>query len=234
MVYDNILSTSTLYSDEHTKVANTPKRPESNTANAKSSKLRKVVIKLATTNNNDDENNNNNNENENENGVDIDNNIVSGYAALGDSIEFLIGGNQPPTVTRVVTKDVRSPCRKSFRKRQTELIAEATIEANKGKIKNSKAIHKVYDMAKSMRSSDNDLEKELANKAKEIENDNTTKVVMLVETERLLHLYFAKKFLSLDIMIDPVLTIYDALEAIKVIRSYSYHFINNNLILLTA
>ena len=162
--------------------------------------------------------------------MDNDHNIVSGYIALGDSIEFMIGGNQPPIVTRVITKDVRSPSRRSIHKRQSELIAEATIEANKGKLKNANVIHKVYDMTKTTRGMD--IESELAKKAKQREvvvDDNITKVVLLVETERLLHLYFAKKFLQLDVMIDPVLTIYDALEAIKVffIR-YSY----NSLLLI--
>ena len=234
-VYNDILITSSLYSNDKRSNntsninSNTPKRPENSSSN-KSAKLRKFLKKSmidGKSNNNDNNNDiNNDNENNNENDkgynnnntTDLDNNIASGYVALGESIEFVIGGNQPPTVARVVTKDIRSPSHRSFHKRQTELIAEATIEANKGKIKNANVIHKVYDMTKTMKGIN--IAKELAKRAKsqEVVEEDFNKVVLLIETERLMHLYFAKKFLQLDLMIDPVLTIYDALEAIKVMN----------------
>jgi len=193
---------------------NKPRRPVITHSPQKSPKIRNIGQKLLN-----DSNNSNNINDENE--VDIDKNIASGYAALGEQIEFFIGGNQPPTITRFVSKDVRSPLQKSISKRKCELIAEATIEANKGNLKNTKVIHKVYDKTKTTRGVN--IAKELARKAKqqEVVEEDFTKLVLLIESERLMQLYFAKKFLQLDLMIDPVLTIYDALETIKVLTCYS-------------
>jgi hypothetical protein len=188
---------------------NKPRRPDIIHSPQKSPKIRNVSQKSLIADNN---NNNINDEKE----VEIDKNVASGYAALGEQIEFVIGGNQPPTLTRFVTKDIRSPSQKSRSKRKSELIAEAMIEANKGNIKNTNVIHKVYDKTKTTRGIN--IAKELARKVKqqEVVEEDITKLVLLIESERLMHLYFAKKFLQLDLMIDPVLTIYDALETIKV------------------
>lgn len=117
--------------------------------------------------------------------------VAIGHVAMGEEVRLLLAGNHPPTAPKALSSTVaRSPRMKIYRP-----IKEST----------RRVIHRPTIEPTPELFWDEEVDEEIP------EED---KAVMLVETNRIMQLYFAKKFLQLDLVVDVHMTFYDASEAL--------------------
>jgi len=136
---------------------------------------------------------------------------------------LVLTGQPPPIVEANRYIEIRSPISKTFRPIKESLPKQ---------LKNRKILVHIPDQLK-LKSSDenfdmvvgeeslfsNELNTRLETvkeieKEEVIEFDENDKAIMLIETNRIMQLYFAKKFLQLDRVLDVQMTLYDATEAL--------------------
>ena len=158
--------------------------------------------------------------------------VAEGYVAQGDDVKFMLFGNTPPMLPMKSTPvDIRIPIEKEYRpSRPTVPVLLRPKHQHQRRVIPLKMTESLTTL------STNDNNEEESSNDESLNEEfipETDKAVMLIETNRLMQLYFAKKFLQLDLVVDVQVTFSDAREAL-VDNPYIYGviFISLNDLLL--